>query len=89
MRHECAHLDQETLYAFYDLQICTVTFDFFSFLLRAEMARKDHGFKALWIVFVPGANDGFRIMHFNSESSRWRLRNIQVTGCRLMPSVCG
>lgn len=78
-----------TLFAFYDLQICTVTFDFFTFLLRAEIARRDGGFAGLHIVFVPGADDGFRMMHHNGAVSRWRLRNILVAGCAMMPTVNG
>lgn len=79
----------ETLYAFYDLEICTVTFDFFSFLLRAEMYRKARGFQRMVVVFVPGSNDGFRMLHLSGDVSRWRMRNIHVPGCWLLESVCG
>jgi tetratricopeptide (TPR) repeat protein len=77
----------DTLFAFYDLQICTVTFDFFTFLLRAEIARRDGDFAQLHIVFVPGADDGFRMMHHSGAVSGWRLRNILVAGCTMLPSV--
>ncbi|MDX1402188.1 MAG: tetratricopeptide repeat protein [Kiloniellales bacterium] len=81
--------DGETLYAFYDLDICTVTFDFFSFLLRAELFRESNGFKRLFVVFVPGSHDGFRLMHHDGEASRWRMRNIHGPGCWFLRSVCG
>jgi tetratricopeptide (TPR) repeat protein len=89
MRGSCAGHGDETLYAFYDLEICTVTFDFFSFLLRAELFRKTRGFKRMLIVFVPGSHEGFRMMHLDGDASRWRMRNIHVPGCSLVGSVCG
>lgn len=82
-------VDGDTLFAFYDLQICTVTFDFFTYLLRAEIERRDRGFTNLHVVFVPGADDGFRMMHHSGPVSRWRLRNILVAGCAMMPTVNG
>ncbi|MGE4221236.1 MAG: tetratricopeptide repeat protein [Alphaproteobacteria bacterium] len=75
------------LRAFYDLGICTVTFDFLSFLLRAEMARREAGAASIHMVFVPGPDDGFRAGRLGAEQSRWRLRNMLVAGCALMPSI--
>ena len=77
------------LYAFYDLQICTVTFDFLSFLLRAEMRRIQVGCKSLHIVFVPGADDGFRMMHLSGDISRWRLQNMHIAACSFLSSIKG
>lgn len=77
------------LYAFYDLQICTVTFDFLSFLLRAELRRIQVGCKSLHIVFVPGADDGFRMMHLSGDISRWRLQNMHIAACSFLSSIKG
>ncbi|MEE2933733.1 MAG: tetratricopeptide repeat protein [Pseudomonadota bacterium] len=77
------------LYAFYDLQICTVTFDFLSFLLRAEMHRIQSNFKSLHIVFVPGDDDGFRMMHLTGDVSRWRLQNMHIAACSFLSSIEG
>ncbi len=77
------------LYAFYDLEICSVTFDFPCFLVSAELARIRNKLDKIHVVFVPGSNDGFRMTGFDPEENRWRFRHILVESCRLMPSVKG
>ena len=48
------------LYAFYDLQVEPVSFDFLWFLTGADLARQRAGLDHIHVVVVPGREDGFR-----------------------------
>lgn len=85
------------LYAFFDLEVSPATFDILTFLPLAELARKNAGCDSLHVVIVPGPNGGFRARDlpeyrelgagdYDIESMRWRLRNILVPCCWLIPS---
>jgi len=88
------------LYAFYDFAISPVTFDLVLFLVLAESERQRLNCNSLHIVFVPGPNDGFSPVEINIyrklgqddcdiDSMRWRLRNIMLPLCWLIPSCRG
>ncbi len=88
---EVVTLDKEALYAFYDLRISPVTFDFFQFLILADLDRKTRGLEKLHIVIIPEATDirkNFLLDRFDEIDINWRIRQIIVPGCSLMPS-CG
>jgi len=85
------------LYAFYDLGVSPVTFDIIQFLILAEARRRKLGCDHLHVVFVPGPKDGFSPvevsayrklgqMDCDADLMRWRLRNILVPLCWLIPS---
>lgn len=85
------------LYAFYDLMVSPATFDFVGFLVLAELERKEAGCSSLHLVFVPGPSEGFRAndleeycrlggVDYDIDSMRWRLRNILLPCCWLVPS---
>lgn len=85
------------LYAFYDLGISPVTFDIIQFLVLAEAERGRLGCDSLHVVFVPGSKDGFSPVEVSVyrklgqldcdvDLMRWRLRNIMVPLCWLIPS---
>jgi hypothetical protein len=79
-----------TLLAFYDFAASPVTFDFVTFLLLAEVERRRRGAAALRVIFVPGIEDGFRRLTerdraYNRARKEWRVRNIQIPACRLVP----
>lgn len=80
----------DTLYAFYDLAISPATFDIVVFLIAAETVRQHRGLRYLHVVFVPGPNQGFRHdaarnSHFSLSNKQWRLHNILIPSCWLIP----
>jgi len=90
---------KDTLYAFYDLEVMSASFDIIPFLILAEKCRMSQGLKAMHIVIVPGSQQGFAKGYFeyyknmtpDKEKIRfayleWRVRNILVPCCWLMPS---
>jgi len=93
-------LSNKVLYAFYDFAISPVTFDLVQFLVLAESERKRINCDLLHIVFVPGPNDGFSPVDISNyrklgqndcdvDLMRWRLRNIMLPLCCLIPSCQG
>lgn len=86
--------EPSTLYAFYDLAVAPVTFDFVTFLVLAEIERRHCEADALRVIFVPGRKDGFRRYStrdhaFNRARKEWRVQNIQVPACRLVRACSG
>jgi len=87
----------DVLYAFYDIAASALTFDVVPFLVLAELQRKQVGCSSLHIVTVPGPAEGFRsgeietyrrlgAATYDSDYLGWRLRNVVVPCCWLMPS---
>jgi len=87
----------DVLYAFYDLEVSAPTFDIVAFLALAEIERKKIGCDSLHTVIVPGSNKGFHRKYIeeylqfgtlNSAVDRlsWRVRNLLVPCCWLIPS---
>ena len=78
----------QTLNAFYDLEVCPITFDFVNFLILAELEKRRRKLKDLHITIVPGSNEGFRDddAAFNTSNKIWRLEQIAVPACWLMPN---
>lgn len=85
----------KTLYFFYDLDVFPITFDAADFLVLAELDRRRRGFERLYIVIVPGRQDGLRDEGGEYEkivdrSNRlWRLNNLVIPLFALMPSCAG
>ena len=50
--------EADTLYAFYDLGVAPITFDFLWFLVGAELERERRGLSAVHAVIVPGPLSG-------------------------------
>jgi hypothetical protein len=50
----------ETMNAVYDLSKSPASYDFTTWLVQAEMARKRHGFQKLSVSILPGPKNGFR-----------------------------
>jgi len=78
----------DVLYAFYDLAVSPATFDIVTFLVLAELERKKAGCRAMHVVIVPGTNEGFHEggSPYGAEEKRWRLRNVLVPCCWLIPA---
>jgi hypothetical protein len=85
----------DALYAFYDLAVAPLTFDFLWFLVGAELARRRVGASGIHVVIVPGRDAGVRredptYEAFIDPAGRWqRIVNILLPACSLLPSVTG
>ncbi len=88
------------MYAFYDLAVSPATFDIVTFLVLAENERKKYGYDKMHVVIVPGPDGGFRQGSFDNYNQDpvekkkhdymgWRLRNILVPCCWIVPSCVG
>jgi hypothetical protein len=89
----------DVLYVFYDLEVLAPCFDIIPVLVLAEKTRIINGLNALHIIIVPGSYNGFAKGMFEYYQSltpdktqiqfeylEWRVRNILVPCCWLMPS---
>lgn len=85
------------LYAFYDLAVSPTSFDIVAFLVLAELEREKVGCSSLHVVIVPGYDGGFRkgaldaynktgTWKYDYDYLHWRLRNMLVPCCWLIPS---
>ena len=86
---------RRTLFAFYDLQVAPVTFDFLWFLVGADLHRRQLGLDRIHVVIVPGPYDGLRRERPDYEvvvdapARRERVQNILIPACALLPSYTG
>lgn len=81
-----------TLLAYYDLSVGPVSFDFVTFLVKAELARRTVKASRLHVVVVPfekGVAGMFRDKThlYDEHEMRWRLWNIVIPACSLMPGT--
>jgi len=81
-------LYNDTLYAFYDLQVSPVSYDICSFLILAELCKQERNLDNLTIVIVPGPLEGFRDddAPYPTNNKSWRLQNILIPVCAVLPS---
>jgi hypothetical protein len=83
------------LYAFYDLEVEPVTFDFLWFLAAAEATRRRRGLDRIQVVIVPGHVGGLREEEaeygriVDQEARRWRLQNILIPAVSVLPGSPG
>lgn len=84
--------DQDTLYAFFDLQVAPITYDASIFAAAADLNRRRMGLSRIHFVIVPGLRDGLREERKAYESivdhaaRIWRLHNVVVPIFTLVPS---
>jgi hypothetical protein len=84
----------DVLFAFYDLEVAPVTFDFLWFLAAADLQRRQLGLRSVHVVIVPGSHDGLRRerddynLVVDAEARQARIQNILIQACRVLPS-CG
>lgn len=84
-------------YAFYDLEVAPATYDFMMFLVLAEKRRLELKADELRIVIVRGTDEYRRgdltyyqkTGDYDREYMEWRVKNILIPSCWLMPSVKG
>ena len=83
---------RDTLFAFYDLKVAPVTFDFLWFLAASDLRRRRLGLNSVHVVIVPGPHDGLRRERddyeavIGSGARQERIRNVLCDACRLLPS---
>jgi tetratricopeptide (TPR) repeat protein len=76
-----------SLVAFYDLAVSPTSFDFASFLARAELARRARRLGRIQVVMVPASGDGFWGNEpLSLESKRARVERLLIPLCELVPS---
>lgn len=86
---------ERTLFAFYDLQVAPITFDFLWFLAGAELERRRLGLDAVHVVIVPGRVGGLRREREDYEdvvdaaARAERIGNILLPACSLLPTCTG
>src|SRR4029453_9096309 len=84
-----------TLFAFYDLQVSPITFDFLWFLVGADLERRRRGLEAVHVVIVPGRASGLRRERddyegvVDAEARTQRISNILFPACALLPTAAG
>jgi hypothetical protein len=85
----------DVLFAFYDLKVAPVTFDFLWFLAAADLERRRRGLNSVHVVIVPGPHNGVRqeTEDYNAivdaQTRQARIYNILVQACRVLPSCSG
>lgn len=85
----------DTLYLFYDLEVSPITFDFGWALALAEQERKKANLKKIYVVFVPGKEEGLRKEDPLYEkcvdvfARRWRCVELLQGMCTLIENFSG
>ena len=85
----------DVLFAFYDLKVAPVTFDFLWFLAAADLQRRRSGLNSIHVVIVPGPHNGVRRERddynavVDGQTRQARVHNILVQACRVLPSCRG
>jgi len=85
----------DVLFAFYDLQVAPVTFDFLWFLAASELHRRRTQLNSVHVVIVPGPHDRVRRERDDYEmvvdqlARQARIHNVLIPACRLLPSCTG
>ena len=88
-------VSDDTLYAFYDLQVAPITYDVSWFAATAELERRRQGLASLYFVIVPGKKGGAREERAAYEAAvditarLWRLHNVVVPVLTLVPACTG
>jgi hypothetical protein len=86
---------RDILYAFYDLKVAPITFDFLWFLTGADLHRRRLGLASVHVVIVPGPHNGLRRERDDYEAAvdatarQARIHNILSQACRVLPSCAG
>jgi hypothetical protein len=85
----------DILYAFYDLGVAPVTFDFLWFLASAELERRRRALTGVQVIIVPGPRAGLRKETPELEEAidpvarRARIVSLLVPACACLPSLAG
>ena len=83
---------RDVLFAFYDLEVAPVTFDFLWFLAASELDRRRSRLNSIHVVLVPGPHERVRRERDDYETvvdplaRQARIHNMLIPMCRLLPS---
>lgn len=86
---------RQTLFFFFDLQVCPVAYDIAIFLAAAELERRRRGLECVHVIIVPGHANGLKLElpEYNAvvdeDARRWRVHNLIVPAISLLPSCTG
>ena len=59
--------------AVYDFAVSRISFDFFTYLALADLARREAGADRLYLLTVPADGDGFHPnVQYDLDQKRWR-----------------
>ncbi len=89
------HAHPGVLYAFYDLTVEPITYDFLWFLCGADLTRRAKGLEQVHVVIVPGPQEGVREEDsayetvVDRESRKWRIANVLMALTALLPACSG
>lgn len=83
--------DHTTLYAYYDLVVSPLSYDFLGFIVTAEAYRRANDYDDMHMVFVPfeGGVGHINNEQFGFDHAMWRFDNIVTPICRMVPSCRG
>ena len=82
------HVPEKYLTAIYDLEVAYASFDFVIFLVLSEIARRKSDCDGINVIVVPDCGDGFGANAlYGDDQKEWRVRNIVMPSCGLLPSV--
>ena len=83
----------KTLFLFYDLEVCPITYDIASYLAVAELERRRRRLRGIHVIVVPGRRLDYEEADYDAAVSpaerRFRLRNIAVPVLELLPTCTG
>ena len=83
----------DTLYAFYDLQVAPITFDVLWFMAAAELRRRELGLRRIAVTIVPGRERGLRAEDpayeaiVEPDQRRMRIDKILLQTLSLSPDI--
>jgi tetratricopeptide (TPR) repeat protein len=80
----------ERLHAVYDLAVSPASFDILSFLVEANRHARQCSIARIQVLIVPLAADAHRLFDLHdSTQDAWRISNILIPSCGLLPAVHG
>ena len=80
-------MNNRSLNCFYDLSVSPCSYDFFAFLISAELHRVRNGFDSLKLIFVPGPEKGYRLDNLRTfEQNDNFFKNVLLNGPLLYKS---
>jgi hypothetical protein len=72
----------------YDLSVSPCSYDFFQFLVSAELHRKRYGFASIQLIFLPGPKNGYRQDSIRTdEQNEMFFKNVILPGTSVLPSI--
>lgn len=83
-------MQTKNLFAIYDLQVSPCSYDFFQFLVAAELHRKRYHFPGMELIFLPGPKNGYREDTIRTdEQNEMFFKNVIVPGLSVYSSIAG